>query len=263
MVNTESSMVIINIETMLMHISGEWILGINSIPISKNDPQGAGSAITYARRYGLSAILGIHQEDDDANSASGKASKPFDSTSILNRCIAKLDKKDISDENRQNFIDRLDHAATIDEFALLEKQIDAIKSKPAEPTAHDIQIECSTLLKQLVDNKIDRFDSEARRIESFQKHLNKSDTLRDCQDVKLLKSYKLHLLDKLAGKKESAGKLSANLSAAKIAAIQRIGNCTLTGEEKEDLVNLISAAKEQADIDAVLANMAAKEGQKG
>lgn len=62
-----------SITTLLMHESGEWI---ESEPLTmkavKNDPQGAGSVITYARRYSLSAILGISSEDDDdANHASG------------------------------------------------------------------------------------------------------------------------------------------------------------------------------------------------
>lgn len=57
------------LETMLLHTSGEYVIseGIN-LPLTKNDPQAAGSAETYARRYSLAAILGIHQEDDDANS---------------------------------------------------------------------------------------------------------------------------------------------------------------------------------------------------
>lgn len=69
--------------TILMHAeSGEWIESTYSVPLSKQDPQGAGSAITYMRRYALGAILGLATEvDDDANSASqenhprGKASK--------------------------------------------------------------------------------------------------------------------------------------------------------------------------------------------
>jgi hypothetical protein len=42
------------------------------MPLAKNDPQGYGSALTYARRYGLAAIVGVCPEDDDANAASGK-----------------------------------------------------------------------------------------------------------------------------------------------------------------------------------------------
>lgn len=61
----------IALETMLMHAeSGEWISSTTVIPLPKNDPQGMGSAITYARRYSLCAMLGIITEDDDGNAAS-------------------------------------------------------------------------------------------------------------------------------------------------------------------------------------------------
>lgn len=56
--------------TRLMHESGEWIEGTLSILPTKIDPQGVGSAITYARRYALAAMIGVYQIDDDANAAS-------------------------------------------------------------------------------------------------------------------------------------------------------------------------------------------------
>ena len=57
-------------ETVIMHSSGEWIsAGIVSVPVSKQDAQGYGSAMTYARRYSLSAAFGIAPEDDDGNAA--------------------------------------------------------------------------------------------------------------------------------------------------------------------------------------------------
>jgi hypothetical protein len=55
---------------MLMHSSGEWISGVLEIKPVKTDPQGIGSALTYARRYGLMAMIGIAPEDDDGNAAS-------------------------------------------------------------------------------------------------------------------------------------------------------------------------------------------------
>jgi len=57
--------------TILMHESGEWIRSRTKISMSegKNAMQAYGSAMTYARRYALSAIVGIAQDDDDANSA--------------------------------------------------------------------------------------------------------------------------------------------------------------------------------------------------
>lgn len=63
--------------TMIMHESGEWM---ETEPLimrpSKNDPQGMGSCITYARRYSLSALLSIStDEDDDGNASSHKPSQ--------------------------------------------------------------------------------------------------------------------------------------------------------------------------------------------
>lgn len=58
-----------SVETMLMHVSGEWMASVASAPLSKLDAQGIGSATTYLRRYSLAAICGIAQEDDDANGA--------------------------------------------------------------------------------------------------------------------------------------------------------------------------------------------------
>jgi len=66
----------IALETKLIHAeSGEWISSTAVIPLPKNDPQGMGSAITYARRYSLCAMLGIITEDDDANAASDLGQK--------------------------------------------------------------------------------------------------------------------------------------------------------------------------------------------
>lgn len=60
----------IGMTTRLIHAeSGEWIEGSMDIPLGKKDPQGAGSAITYASRYHLMAMLGLPAVDDDAETA--------------------------------------------------------------------------------------------------------------------------------------------------------------------------------------------------
>lgn len=76
---------IASVETIVMHTSGEWMTGISSAPVTKQDAQGVGSALTYLRRYSLAAIAGIAQEDDDGNGAVGgnggrKQPKPFDAS---------------------------------------------------------------------------------------------------------------------------------------------------------------------------------------
>jgi hypothetical protein len=58
------------VETIIMHSSGEWLSnGVFSVPVDKNNAQGYGSALTYARRYSLSAAFGVAPEDDDGNAA--------------------------------------------------------------------------------------------------------------------------------------------------------------------------------------------------
>lgn len=66
----ESNGEVVTVDTRLMHASGQWIESSLTMKPAKADPQGIGSAVTYARRYALSAILGIvADEDDDGNAA--------------------------------------------------------------------------------------------------------------------------------------------------------------------------------------------------
>lgn len=61
----------IKITTMLCHSSGQYIKGEIEILVKNPDAQGIGSAITYGRRYSLCAMVGVSQDDDDANQACG------------------------------------------------------------------------------------------------------------------------------------------------------------------------------------------------
>lgn len=65
------------VETMFIHESGEHMSGGRlHVPASKQDPQGYGSALTYARRYSLQAACGIAPEDNDGNAASKSKPEP-------------------------------------------------------------------------------------------------------------------------------------------------------------------------------------------
>ena len=64
------------VETLFIHESGETISGgLLHVPASKQDPQGYGSALTYARRYSLMAACGIAPEDDDGEAATAAVAK--------------------------------------------------------------------------------------------------------------------------------------------------------------------------------------------
>lgn len=60
----------VTVTTMLLHASGQWIAESLTMTARDASPQSVGSAITYARRYGLQAAVGICPEDDDGNEAS-------------------------------------------------------------------------------------------------------------------------------------------------------------------------------------------------
>ena len=75
------------VETVFVHESGESLSsGPLHVPAAKQDPQGYGSALTYARRYSLMAACGIAPEDDDGNAGSKKLEakpEPAASTAAL------------------------------------------------------------------------------------------------------------------------------------------------------------------------------------
>jgi hypothetical protein len=71
----------VTVETVFLHESGEMLeCGKLHVPAAKHDPQGYGSALTYARRYSLMAACGIAPEDDDGNAGSKPAPKVTDAT---------------------------------------------------------------------------------------------------------------------------------------------------------------------------------------
>lgn len=68
----------ISITTMLAHAeSGEWVRSTMQVPLSKADPQGAGSALTYGERYSLMAMFNLPPVDDDGEAAAVRGPQPL------------------------------------------------------------------------------------------------------------------------------------------------------------------------------------------
>lgn len=102
--------------TILMHTSGEWMKATYEMVPVKNDPQGHGSAITYARRYALGAILGIStEEDDDGNSASTKPAQIVKTTALPEK-----EKRSAYEQAK----DSIDNAQNDEELKTLSTRID-------------------------------------------------------------------------------------------------------------------------------------------
>ncbi len=65
------------LETLLLHSSGEWLSGELYVGKQDQPPQSEGSSLTYKRRYGMSAILGVaSEEDDDVEGTTDRKEKP-------------------------------------------------------------------------------------------------------------------------------------------------------------------------------------------
>lgn len=67
----------VEVTTRILHVSGEWVEGCCEVPVTAPTAHAIGSAMTYARRYGITALLAISSDaDDDGNGASGVAAQP-------------------------------------------------------------------------------------------------------------------------------------------------------------------------------------------
>ncbi len=117
--------------TRLLHKSGQWIENELDLKPMKDDPQAMGSAITYARRYALSSMLGVvSDEDDDGNAASAgrqKAAPQPPRDELFNRAnpdhlakIIKIVKAEHPDMTKELFTAFLDKAGR---FAMTEAGI--------------------------------------------------------------------------------------------------------------------------------------------
>lgn len=155
----------VGVYTMLMHSSGEWMASKLMLTPTKMDPQGCGSALTYARRYAWSSVIGIAaDEDDDGNSASKeppKGNQP--STTKKTPPVASEGQKEHWREVhsmeffKKGRMKEYAHPMGEGEPWCTEKTEDL--QKPSKPTAL-----CKSLLAQLKWNPA---DAEALRVELF------------------------------------------------------------------------------------------------
>jgi hypothetical protein len=83
----------VSVETVLIHESGEqFSCGTLFIPATKQDAQGYGSAISYAKRYSLQAALGIASEDDDGQAAVKTRPAPVQTVKVTIDMDAAVDE---------------------------------------------------------------------------------------------------------------------------------------------------------------------------
>ena len=117
----------VTVRTVLHHGSGESIdLGSLFVPANKQDAQGFGSALTYARRYALVSAFGVPTEDDDGNAASASMGRaePHESQEPNRQTGKKLDGAHTSitglEKAIKAFVVQMGTVAAMDEWYVLK-----------------------------------------------------------------------------------------------------------------------------------------------
>jgi len=90
-VNLGDGVGIVNVETRLLHDSGEWIETDTPIYLQKSDPQAVGAAITYGRRYSMQALLNLSADDDDGEGAMKRPTDPKKPVKDVKRDVQKVE----------------------------------------------------------------------------------------------------------------------------------------------------------------------------
>jgi hypothetical protein len=147
----------VTVETVFLHESGEALrCGKLHVPASKQDPQGYGSALTYARRYSLMAACGIAPEDDDGNAASKPKAQEKPRTGVAADVLATNTQALTPDELR--YLDELAHEV----MSLFETESTAAAFHRIEKDKlDDIQkIYLATKLTSDVRNKIKAYSHD-------------------------------------------------------------------------------------------------------
>jgi hypothetical protein len=187
----------VGVTTRIYHTSGEWI---ESDPyylqLVKNDPQGAGSAITYARRYALAAELGIQQEDDDGETHRTEGKDPTPKAdplkSVKDKAVKEIAAFNPTDQEI-NAIDLAKDKASIEAIVLTSKaRFERLNTETEETIKADIVKGWNALKYPL-----------KHQVNSMQKHIA-VDNLDACHDLGVLRGYREHLREEYRVSKESA-----------------------------------------------------------
>jgi hypothetical protein len=138
------------VETVFIHESGEMLSsGPLHVPAAKQDPQGYGSALTYARRYSLMAACGIAPEDDDGNSAAKAKPAQRQAAPIIGARAAAAESSPIPADERP-FLDDL--ARELEDIFKAKGKEAAFERVDLEHLDNDQKLYLSTKIPSAITN---------------------------------------------------------------------------------------------------------------
>lgn len=115
----------VRLRTMLLHTSGQRIYSTLPMPCGQNSPQSVGSALTYARRYALCAMLGVatEGEDDDGQRAEQAKAAPSTGDVCVTRVERKATKKAGTTQYLVHFSDGTRYSTIVDALGALAEEL--------------------------------------------------------------------------------------------------------------------------------------------
>lgn len=146
------------LDTQLSHTSGQWMRSRLKIRVAKNDPQGYGSALTYARRYALGCMTGIvTEEDDDGNAASQPTQRPH--FTGQNKVVAREKIAELSKEMQEPARQEVTSGITTS----THQQVSATQQGPdaAAPFISEWRVPKVAWTKQNAGKRADELDEES------------------------------------------------------------------------------------------------------
>ena len=190
----------VGVVTGIYHTSGEYKISEPFyLTLTKNDPQGAGSGITYARRYSLAAEIGIQQEDDDGEThrTEGRNTPPKTDPlkSVKDKAVAEIAKYNALDSEIQA-IEIAKDKSTIEALVLTAKsRFERTNSETEESIKADI-------VKGW--NAVKKYNNLTHQVNSMKKHMA-VESLDDCHDIGVLRGYREHLREEYKKAKDKDG----------------------------------------------------------
>ena len=154
--------------TTLAHTSGQWVKSFLPLNPAKNDSQGVGSALTYLRRYSLSAIVGVVcDEDDDGETAVGRGKSHPENPTRQNRSSVTHSINESTDEKvgkveiiaLTNLIRELDEESNKSFFSWIGKNVNAQKLE-------DLPLVCFVECIRSLNNKIKYINDKNKQQQS-------------------------------------------------------------------------------------------------
>ena len=176
--------------TRLIHSSGEWLEHSYTLPLSKPDPQAAGSAITYAKRYALKALGLMPDLDDDGEAAMFRTTPEYteEQKAALLTLLAEgnaFGLRDFYESVGQETMDGLFNSAPKGQKTRFKDEVRALYSAANE----DIKLAVAAIQTALSEDSADSVaEVFAEMGELEEKYVNKALSETEHQKIELLRA---------------------------------------------------------------------------